>query len=128
MPRSIAAGHAKGYLAHMRFRLANLIVALMVVLALSVGSVVQSAMAAEMSPTIAAGFDTIPPEDCDACGGDAAMTDLNCSAVCSSSATLASPLLVERGLALQFATFIAADQASWRANPDPFPPRSHVLS
>lgn len=128
MPWSIAAGHAKGYLARMRFRLASWIVALMVVLALSLGSVAQSVMAAEMSPTIAAGSDSIPPEDCDACGSDAAMTDLNCSAACSSSATLASPLLVNRGLVPQFATFVAADQASWRANPDPFPPRSHVLS
>lgn len=112
----------------MRFRLASWIVALMVVLAFSLGSVAQSAMAAEMSPTIAAGSDSIPPEDCDACGGDAAMTNMNCSAVCSTSATVASPALVKRGLVPQFATFVAADQASWRANPDPFPPRSHVLS
>lgn len=111
----------------MRFRLANCLVAWMLVLALSLGSVAQSVMAAEMSPTIAAGAVTVPIEDCEACG-DGAMAEVVCYGVCSSSAALPAPFLVKMGLLPQFDPFVAASLASWRANPDPFPPRSHVLS
>ena len=112
----------------MRFRLANLLVAMILVLALSLGSVAQIAMAAELSPSIAAPSVTVQLEDCDACGGDAAMADVDCYAVCTSSAALASPLPAKTAVSLRFDAFITPSQASWRANPDPFPPRSHVLS
>ena len=112
----------------MRFRLASCVVAWMLILALSLGSVAQSVMAAEMSPTVAAGAVTVPIEDCEDCGGDGAMAEVACYGVCSSSAVLPTPLPVDLGLLPHSDAFIADSQASWRGSTDPFPPRSHVLS
>ena len=112
----------------MRFRLNSCVVAWMLVLALSLGSVAQSLMAAEMSPTVAAGAVTVPLEDCEDCGGDGAMAEVVCYGVCSGSGVLPKPLPVNLGLLPHSEAFIADSQASWRAAPDPFPPRSHVLS
>lgn len=111
----------------MRFRLANLLIALMLVVALGLGSVAQSAMAAEMGPSLAAEL-TVPPDECDECGGDATMGDVICYAVCNSAASPSSPSLAAIGRLPQFETPIVRSQASWRTLPDPFPPKSHVLS
>ena len=112
----------------MRFRFVGCLVAWMLVLALSLGSVAQSAMAAEMMPTGAAGAVSVPLADCDDCGGDAATPEVVCYAICTSAVALPSPILVKVGPLPKFETFVAVSQASWHANPDPFPPRSHVLS
>lgn len=106
------------------------LVALIIVALLSLGSVVQSAMAADMAPSVAASSAAAPnPHDCDACGGDQAMAEVVCYGVCTSSAVVlpnAGP--VSPGLAGLPSASIAVHQTSWRAAPDPYPPRFVVLS
>lgn len=130
MDLAVAVARSTGYLSGMDSGFGRGLVALIIVALLSLGSVVHGAMAADMAPSIAvASAAALAPHDCDACGGDEAMSGVVCYGVCTSSAAVLSDMApVKIGLAGLSSARIAASQTSWRAAPDPYPPRSVVLS
>lgn len=105
-------------------------VVLLVIMLLSLGSVAQSVMAAGMDmSTPGASADPEVPHQRDACGGGEAIPELVCHSSCSSSvAVLTDSIATNFGVPRELDASIAAGETTWRATPDPYPPRFVVLS
>lgn len=114
----------------MRLCVGRRLIALLIALLLSVGVVAHGAVAADMGAKMltAAVVEMPMSQDCDACG-DEGMPEAICYGVCNSSVAVLPHLVPARVIALgQSNSPLAPAQTSWRAAPDPSPPKPVVLS
>lgn len=114
----------------MRLCIGRRLVVLLVIMLLILGSAAQSIMAADMDMAMPGASSSMEvPHHCDACGDDEAMPELVCHSSCGSSvAVLTNSIAPNLGLPSQLNASVAAGGTSWRTTPDPYPPRSVVLS
>ena len=120
-----AAAWADAYIIAMRR-----LVAFLLLLFLGVSFVAQGAMAADMRVSMApTSMDMPASQYCDDCGGEEGMPERTCSAVCGSlTAILPQSIPAATAQCGQSSPHAAVAQISLPSAPEPYPPKSLILS
>ena len=108
---------------------ARCISALLLVLALVVGSVTQGVQASDMALKMATATMDMPmPGGCNGCSGDDPGMLAACSAVCGIAAVLPLVPTVAGAISVAPPAARAISVAGLHGPPDPYPPKSSILS